>query len=163
EDVTFSWEADPTAASYVVKIGKWPWNVPTAALDPPNCSGPPAIANDNCQKEPREAFHVTATGTSVTVTDGKASKGRYCWRVRPLEVDAHPPPRQPLVVGNKLPLCYTSGPAEPTVTCAPLPAATGFSPDPITCTVDFPYVPDGQSFVTVEGADDAHRKILEDC
>jgi choice-of-anchor A domain-containing protein len=168
--VTFTWQDASqvemaTPDSYGLKIGRWPWvPVSSSTPGPANCNNP-----ENCALGPVVAstlFYTTVPGASQYGASGDvASKGRYCWQVWPIYNDPANPgmvwSRQPLV-DLQPPLCYTSGPAPPSISCDnTLPPF--FKPDPVTCEISFPYVPDSQYQIVVDGTNDGDVVIDEGC
>lgn len=163
QDVTFSWTGDSDAARYRLKVGRYPWpnaGEPLASRDPANC------LNQSCSYEPRDVVYGNSADellqeTTLTLRDGKASHGRYCWSVWPLISDpsdlSQPGALQPLVQVEPI-YCYTSGPAKPAIdvpgfagaqmTCDDFeqnpPVATRFDADLIKGTIKLDYVPDRQ-------------------
>src|SRR5262249_41756181 len=111
DDVTFQWQPVEGATSYVLKLGRAPWNQPTSSglADPPSC-GPPGP--DGCFEDPvSDTPHVAITGgttSSVMVGGAQAGLGRYCWTVWPVIDGAEQPPVRTFPY-----FCYTTEPAKP--------------------------------------------------
>jgi Zn-dependent metalloprotease len=145
--VTFSWDKVPSAQSYFIEVGKWPWSlggapkIPSSCL-PIDCIGAP-VAGPTL---PATQF----TGTSTTIKEGEnnasVSKGRYCWTIWPVLSDPdhpdQPNARQPSVLPQANTYCYSSEPAKPQIFVDNPPSGSGFSSARITGHVLFPYVPD---------------------
>ena len=109
-------------------------------------TGPGALPMFGCNEGPVNGTFVraTASDSSITLPGASVGHGRYCWMVWP-EVGATSAP-QPYVA-TYFPTCYTTGPAQPAIMIDDPPDATKFSSAPITGTVTFPYIPDGQAAI----------------
>jgi Zn-dependent metalloprotease len=145
DPVTFSWIGDPDAAEYLLKLGRWPWRVPTGIVDPPNCY---PTTGHFCTAEPTEVtYREFVRGTAVTIDGARAGMGRYCWQVWPVLQDPENPGmvsvRQPLVQAEAF--CYTTGPAQPEIEVDNMPSGSGFSCEAITGRAIFPYLPGGST------------------
>lgn len=153
-DVDFEWAAEDDAVRYGFKLGLYPWGSASAPGDPANCFVAHGTLESSSCGNPRTVTHrEEVTDTRLTLPGTQASQGRYCWTVWPIIAEpgqTSESPRQPLVESFPQ-YCYTSGPGTPVVDCPPRPP--GFSDDPIDCTVTFPYVPDAQFDIEVEGVD----------
>jgi hypothetical protein len=113
--VTLTWLPVPNAASYGVKLGRWPWRfpLPLGVQEPANCLPLDSNGSGFCITGPNPAeVTVPATtdvaGLSLPLTKEAAGRGRYCWAVWPKVAGA----AQPFVESPNI-YCYTTGPAIP--------------------------------------------------
>jgi Zn-dependent metalloprotease len=135
--VTFRWEAEADALTYVLKVGRYPWGFPLGfdangeqqypgepqmdPTNPTNCYIGFNSLYSYCAFEPNDVTFRGCngqsgdcpSGTSLTLSGAKAGKGRYCWTVWPNLDDPTDQDRQPLVETNIN--CYTTGPKFPIV------------------------------------------------
>jgi hypothetical protein len=179
ECITFSWDPEPDAVGYMLKVGKYPpgrqfgprrdgtWiydgEPRLSTPDPENCFTPSFATDSDCWYESRDvSFQELVSTNSVTLNGMEAGRGRYCWEVWPIVENAQQ--EQPLV--EKDMRCYTTRPTRPEfqsdrfgrqATCQEIeerPLVAGVSnSEPITGTIKFAYVPDGQA--RISASDDA--------
>jgi YHS domain-containing protein len=153
--VILNWSSVPNAASYGVKLGRWPWRfpLPLGSQEPANCLPLDSDGSGFCISGPKPTDPVPITtvvvGQSLPLTSDLGGRGRYCWSVWPrIAGDVQPFVESPNIH------CYTTGPAiprlefdmgfEPPAAGTPFPTTT-----PVKGRVIFDYNPLGKPRVDI--------------
>ncbi len=161
QEVTLTWDADPLARDYMVKVGHWPWRTARTTPDPANAD---EVSSLYLQESADTVFEGPVSEPTLTLPGKIAGKGRYCWEVWPRVRDPNAPgellqpPPDAAIFSRR---CYTMGPGEPEIVFDNVPDdGVYLETSPITGHIHFPWIPDGQYEIGGTASDDEAARAV---